>query len=223
MSLYRDQMALEIIHQIAANEDVSPIDLPPHSTEINPELIESLPAHATLEFRYHGYMMTVKGNEIVAIRAIGDGKSASHAWKHHVYRLRRDYLGTHSDRTTTNRAQGLSALWRDRVWTHRLRWYPGTRKNALAAVVSDMSFPCLDWFDLTVSERNSVWDSSLLFTRDCSFCVNCQKQHADYRESMPHEALFISCRISCLVDLLAHWSARVQYMTILIAHRNEHP
>jgi len=70
-----DDVVLKTVQQIADREDVSLMDLPPISTTIDPELLDSLPDHAALEFRYSGYLVTVEGSQRVTIQEMGDTDS----------------------------------------------------------------------------------------------------------------------------------------------------
>jgi len=72
---HENTVVLETVQRIADRENVSPTDLPPISTTIDPELLESLPDHATLEFRYHGYLVTVEGSQRITIQQIGGTES----------------------------------------------------------------------------------------------------------------------------------------------------
>jgi hypothetical protein len=71
----REDIVLKVVQHVADREDVSPLDLPPLSTAIDPERITSLPEQATLEFPYYGYMVTIQGTRTVQLRTLTDEES----------------------------------------------------------------------------------------------------------------------------------------------------
>jgi len=66
----RESIVMEIVRQVADRESISPLDLQPLSSAIDPDLIPLLPEQATLEFPYCGYIVTVEGTGTVRIRTI---------------------------------------------------------------------------------------------------------------------------------------------------------
>lgn len=72
-----ERIVAEITRQIADEEGVSPAELPPLYRAIGPHLLGGLPEPATLTFPYHGYTVTVRGDETVTTREASEDQFGS--------------------------------------------------------------------------------------------------------------------------------------------------